>query len=128
MQRLKREGLEMDIEAVGTVHKEADEEPFLELELQFKHGMDGIKLGDRLQLLYWMHKLASDDRKILKVHPQGDTSRPRQGVFGLRSPMRPNPIGVSIVEVTRIEGTRIYAAALDALDGSPIIDIKSAPS
>jgi len=71
-----------------------------------------------------MHKLSEKDRKTLKVHPQGDRNKPLRGVFSLRSPMRPNPIGLTRVRITRREGNILFVKGLDALDGSPIIDIK----
>ena len=88
--------------------------------------MHGIEPGDRLDVLYWMHRLPAEKRRALKVHPQGDERRPLKGVFGLRSPMRPNPIGVSTVTVRRIEKGLLYVDPFDAFDGSPIVDIKAA--
>ena len=67
-------------------------------------------------------------RDVLSVHPRGDTSRPEQGVFSTRSPDRPNPIGLHRVTVTAIEGERLQVGALEALDGTPILDIKSVPA
>jgi tRNA-Thr(GGU) m(6)t(6)A37 methyltransferase TsaA len=97
----------------------------IELLSAFQEGLHGIVPGDRLDVLYWMHRLEPDRRAMLKVHPRGDASRPIKGVFGLRSPMRPNPIGVSGVAVLRIEGTKLYVTPFDAKDGSPIVDIKA---
>ena len=59
-----------------------------------------------------------------KVHPMGDLSRPERGVLATRSPCRPNPIGVTVVQILGIEGTKISVTGLDALDGSPLLDIK----
>lgn len=83
--------------------------------------LDGIALGDRLVLIAWLDK---GDRDVLSVHPRSDLSRPAQGVFSTRSPDRPNPIGLHEVEVTAVDGTRIEVAGLEAIDGTPIIDIK----
>jgi len=58
------------------------------------------------------------------VHPMGDPSRPERGVFATRSPCRPNPIGITVVEILAVEGTKICVTGLDALDGSPLLDIK----
>jgi len=116
----------MKIEPVGKVRKLSLNEISLDIAPEHQEGLQGIRAGDQLQVLYWMHKLRGEDRRILKVHPQGDASRPLTGVFGVRSPMRPNPIGVSLVTVTRLKGRRVFVGELDALDGSPIIDIKSA--
>jgi len=115
----------MDIEAIGKVRTLGPKESALEIDPAFEDGLHGISAGDRLQVLYWMHELDADARKILKVHPRGDATRPLKGVFGVRSPMRPNPIGVSSVCVTRIESNCIVVTGLDAHDGSPVIDVKS---
>jgi tRNA-Thr(GGU) m(6)t(6)A37 methyltransferase TsaA len=64
------------------------------------------------------------DRDVLEVHPRGDTSRPRVGVFATRSPHRPNPIGLHPVEVLEVDGPRIRVAGLEALDGTPVLDVK----
>ena len=118
----------MDIEPIGNVGKQSGNESVLEIDPVYEDGLHGIAAGDRLQILYWMHELQNEDRKLLKAHPQGDRSRPLKGVFGLRSPMRPNPIGVSTVQVARIEGHRMFVTGLDALNGSPVIDIKWSPA
>jgi len=114
----------MNTEPIGKVRVLSRKESLLEIDRAYEDGLHGISAGDRLQVLYWMHKLDQGARKILKAHPRGDQSRPLKGVFGLRSPMRPNPIGVSTVQAVRIEGNHLVVTGLDALDGSPIIDIK----
>ena len=114
----------MKMEPVGEVRKLSENEVSLDIAPEHQEGLQGIRAGDQLQVLYWMHKLRGEDRRVLKVHPQGDASRPLTGVFGVRSPMRPNPIGVSTVTVTRLRGRRVFVIGLDALDGSPIMDIK----
>ena len=115
----------MNVRPIGKVRALTEGESVLEIDPAYKDGLHGITAGDHLQVLYWMHKLESPARKILQAHPRGDRSRPLKGVFNLRSPMRPNPIGVSVVRVTRIEGNRIFVLDLDALDGSPLLDIKA---
>lgn len=115
----------MDIEAIGKVRMLSSNESALEIAPRLKDGLHGISAGDCLQVLYWMHKLDAEARHVLKVHPRGDQTRSLKGVFGVRSPMRPNPIGVSSVRVARIEANRIVVTGLDASDGSPVIDIKA---
>ena len=88
---------------------------------------EGIRLEDRNAFSTFIDELAPDAREKLTAHPRGDRSRPRKGVFGLRSPMRPNPIGVSIVTVLHIEQARLVVSGLDARHGSPVIDIKCQP-
>jgi len=83
--------------------------------------LDGIAVGDRLVILTWLHL---GRRDVLRTHPRNDTSRPEQGVFSTRSPDRPNPIGLHPVEVLAIDGNRLRVAPLEAIAGTPVIDIK----
>lgn len=114
-----------DIRPIGRVRR-IEGTSVLELDESLEDALDGVEAGDTIQVLYWMHELTEEDRGIQKVHPRGDTDRPLRGVFALRSPMRPNPIGVSNVRVERVRGTEVTVSGLDALDGSPVLDIKSA--
>ena len=113
------------IEPIGMVRKVSDRESELALHETVAQGLHGLKTGSRIDVLYWMHRLGPEDRQTLEVHPRGDKGRPLQGVFSVRSPMRPNPIGVSAVEVVGMAGARLRVAGLDAQDGSPILDIKA---
>ena len=117
----------MNIEPIGVVRKTSEEESTIEIDARHVDGLYSLAEGDRLEVLYWMHKLSDENRKAVRVHPRGDRNLPKKGVFGLRSPMRPNPIGASVVELLRVRGSRLTVRDLDALDGSPVIDIKSAP-
>ena len=83
--------------------------------------LDGIAVGDDVLVLTWLDRA---DRDVLRVHPRSDPSRPRQGVFNTRSPDRPNPIGLHRVEVLAIEGGRVRVRNLEALDGTPVVDVK----
>jgi tRNA-Thr(GGU) m(6)t(6)A37 methyltransferase TsaA len=83
--------------------------------------VEGIRPGDELMLLTWLDRARRD---ILRVHPRGDLSRPQQGVFSTRSPARPNPIGLHRVEVEAIDGNRVRVRNLEAIDGTPIVDVK----
>jgi tRNA-Thr(GGU) m(6)t(6)A37 methyltransferase TsaA len=80
-----------------------------------------IAPGNRLVVLSWLDRA---DRNLLTVHPRGDTSRPPTGVFSTRSQHRPNPIGLHEVEVLAVEGPRVMVRNLEALDGTPIVDVK----
>jgi len=84
-------------------------------------GLDGIAPGDHVLVLTWLDRA---DRDVLRVHPRGDTSRAAQGVFTTRSPDRPNPVGLHRVEVTAVDGPRIRVRHLEALDRTPIVDVK----
>lgn len=96
----------------------------IEVYPEYEQALTGIEELNEIQVLYWMHKVDESMRKVLMTHPQGDTSLPRRGVFVLRSPMRPNPIGSSTVRLLRREGNRLFVAGLDAFVGSPVIDVK----
>ena len=97
-------------------------EAWLELTTQAAPGLMGIKAGDELILLTWLH-LA--ERDVLQVHPRGDLNRPLTGVFATRSPDRPNPIGLHRVSVLEVSEQKLRVAPLEAIDGTPIVDIKS---
>ena len=84
-------------------------------------GLDGIRPGDEIIVITWLHLARRD---VLQVHPRGDESRPMQGVFGTRSPHRPNPIGLHRVTVISIDGDRILVGNLEAVNGTPILDVK----
>ncbi len=84
-------------------------------------GLMGIRTGDELIVVTWLHLARRD---VLRVHPRDDASRPRQGVFSTRSADRPNPIGLHRVEVAAIDGGRVLVRDLEAVDGTPIIDVK----
>jgi len=94
----------------------------LMLDPRFVDALLGVEAGADLVLLTYFH-LASHD--VLQVHPRGDRARPLRGIFSTRSPARPNPIGLVTVRVVRIEGNVVWVRGLDALDGTPILDIKS---
>ncbi|MFW6164529.1 MAG: tRNA (N6-threonylcarbamoyladenosine(37)-N6)-methyltransferase TrmO [Planctomycetota bacterium] len=117
--------LTLDVQPIGQVRRLADDRSALDINPAYLGAAADIQPGDRIDVLYWMHQLEPSDCQRLRVHPRGDPSRPRRGVFSLRSPMRPNPIGVSAVQVVEVEGDRLVVSGLDAQDGSPVIDIKS---
>lgn len=96
----------------------------LELEERFAAALDGVSPGMDLIAITWLHEGV---REVLQVHPGRDGARPLTGVFATRSPDRPNPIGLHRVTVTAIEPpARVHVAALDAIDGTPILDLKIA--
>ncbi len=81
-----------------------------------------VSPGDEVLLLTWLDRA---DREVLAVHPRSDPSNPITGVFSTRSPDRPNPIGLHRVTVSAREGNRVQVQALEAVDGTPIIDVKA---
>jgi tRNA-Thr(GGU) m(6)t(6)A37 methyltransferase TsaA len=96
-------------------------EAWLEVHQPLTPGLAGIKAGDELIVLTWLH-LA--ERDVLQVHPRGDLNRPLTGVFATRSPDRPNPVGLHRVSVLEVIQGRVRVSPLEAIDGTPIIDIK----
>lgn len=123
-----------EIEAVGWVEspltdlasapKQGDEgapDAWLILEPGVLPALDGLAVGDEILVLTWLDRARRD---VLRVHPRDDVSRPQQGVFSTRSPDRPNPIGLHRVEIAAIEGGRVRVRRLEAVDGTPIVDLK----
>lgn len=84
-------------------------------------GLDGLEAGQRLLVVFQFHRLSGYE---LQQHPRGDKERPLRGVFALHSPRRPNPIGVTEVDLVRREGHILYVIGLDAVNGTPILDLK----
>ena len=116
----------MNIDPVGTVRKLSDNAAVVDVKPVHANGLHGLAPGDHVDILYWMHELPEDARRVLRTHPRGDRSRPQRGVFALRSPMRPNPIGVTCVEIVDVGDHELQVRGLDAHDGSPVLDIKAA--
>lgn len=84
-------------------------------------GLSTLRPGDRILVLSWLDRASRD---VLTVHPRGDRNRPEEGVFNTRSPDRPNPIGIHPATITAVDGHRIQVDHLEAIDGTPILDIK----
>lgn len=83
--------------------------------------LEGIEPGDRIVLITWLDRA---DREVLRVHPRDDPANPMRGVFATRSADRPNPLGLHEVDVLAIEGDRMHVRPLEALDGTPVVDVK----
>ena len=96
---------------------------WLVLDPDVRDALDGLRVGDEVVVITWLHQA---DRDVLQVHPRGDTSRPVRGVFATRSQHRPNPLGLHEVTILAIDDRRIHVRGLEAIDGTPIVDIKSA--
>ena len=94
---------------------------WLEMNSTVAEGLEGIAAGNEIVLITWLHQAQRD---LLKVHPRRDPNRHLTGVFATRSPHRPNPLGLHRVTVLEIVGNRIKVGPLEAIDGTPIIDIK----
>jgi tRNA-Thr(GGU) m(6)t(6)A37 methyltransferase TsaA len=124
----------IELTAIGTVEspltdiaeapKQGDEgapDAWLVFDPDVLAGLDGIKAGDDVLVLTWLDRARRD---TLRVHPRDDETRPEQGVFSTRSPDRPNPIGLHRVTVLEVDGNRVHVRGLEAVDGTPIVDVK----
>ena len=94
---------------------------WIELRPEVRRAASSIAPGDELLVLTWFHEA---DRSVLEVHPRDDRSRPLTGVFSTRSPDRPNPVGLHRVRILAVEQRRIRVGPLEAIDGTPVIDLK----
>ena len=123
-----------EVQAIGRVEsplteleaapRQADEgapAAWLVFEPELLEGLRSLRPGDEVLVLTWLDRARRD---VLSVHPRGDTSRAKEGVFSTRSPHRPNPIGLHRVEITAVDGRRARVRQLEALDGTPILDVK----
>jgi tRNA-Thr(GGU) m(6)t(6)A37 methyltransferase TsaA len=124
----------MDLRAIGSVSspltdprtapKQGDEgapEATLEISAEFARGLEGISAGDEILVLTWLDRA---DRGVLSVHPRDDLSNPETGVFATRSADRPNPIGLHRVRILGVDGERLRVDGLEAVDGTPVLDLK----
>jgi tRNA-Thr(GGU) m(6)t(6)A37 methyltransferase TsaA len=96
-------------------------EAWVEIDPKFLNALEGISVDQEIVLVSWLHKARRD---VLKVHPRGRIHLPEVGVFATRSPDRPNPLGLHRVKVQEIRGHKIRVAPLEAIDGTPVVDIK----
>jgi tRNA-Thr(GGU) m(6)t(6)A37 methyltransferase TsaA len=113
-----------NLKTLDAAPRQADEgapEAWLVFEPEAVAGLRNIRPGDDLILITWLDRARRD---VLSVHPRGDASRTAEGVFSTRSPHRPNPLGLHDVKVTAVEGGRLRVQGLEAIDGTPIVDVK----
>ncbi|HEY4398841.1 MAG TPA: tRNA (N6-threonylcarbamoyladenosine(37)-N6)-methyltransferase TrmO [Acidimicrobiia bacterium] len=111
----------VDPDAAPLQGDEGTPDAWLVLTPTMRPAMQDLAIGAEVIVLTWLDRA---DRDALVVHPRGDRSRPPRGVFGTRSQDRPNPIGLHPVRVITIEDTRIRVSNLEAVDGTPVVDIK----
>ncbi|MFD5826381.1 tRNA (N6-threonylcarbamoyladenosine(37)-N6)-methyltransferase TrmO [Lentzea sp. NPDC060358] len=88
---------------------------------EYARAMRELEAGQDVLVLTWLDRA---DRSVLAVHPRGDLDRPETGVFSTRSPDRPNPVGLHRVTILGVDGVKVRVAHLEALDGTPIVDVK----
>ena len=113
--------VENDFDAPATPETIAAAESRVVVAPEFVEGLTGLEAGQRVMVVFYFHLVQS---YVLLQHPRGDRFRPRQGVFALHTPYRPNPIGVTVVDLLSVEGNVLRVRELDALNGTPILDIK----
>jgi tRNA-Thr(GGU) m(6)t(6)A37 methyltransferase TsaA len=101
--------------------REGAPDAWLEIRPSLAEGLDGIAVGDEILVVTWLHHAR---REVLKVRPRDDMRRPLTGVFATRSPDRPNPLGLHPVTVKAIAGTRLRIGPIEAIDGTPVVDVK----
>jgi tRNA-Thr(GGU) m(6)t(6)A37 methyltransferase TsaA len=111
----------VDLRAAPKQGDEGSPEAWLVFEPAVQEGLRDLEAGTEVLVLTWLDRA---DRDVLVVHPRGDLSAPLRGVFSTRSADRPNPVGLHRVEILAIEGTRVRVRSLEALDGTPIVDVK----
>jgi tRNA-Thr(GGU) m(6)t(6)A37 methyltransferase TsaA len=116
------------VESVLTELSDAPRQPdegapdaWLVIDERYVSALEGLEPGTDVLLFTWLDRA---DRETLTVHPRGDASRPLTGVFATRAPARPNPIGLHEVQVLEVDGPRVHVRHLEALDGTPILDLK----
>jgi len=126
--------MSFEVKPIGTVASpltdlasaplQADEgapEAWLVFKPEMLEGLRSFQTGDDVIVITWLDRARRD---VLSVHPRGDLSRAKEGVFSTRSPHRPNPIGLHRVKITAIDGRRMRVRHLEVLDGTPIVDVK----
>ncbi len=112
-----------DLEDAPRQPDEDAPEAELVFDAQFAEALEGIEAGDVIELLTWLHRSSRD---TLQTRPRNDIARPLTGVFATRSPDRPNPIGLHTVTVLEVAPRTLRVTALEAIDGTPVIDVKIA--
>jgi len=116
--------VESPLKSVEAAPRQADEDApgaWLVFEPEVREALRGLRVGQAVIVITWLDRARRD---IVSVHPRGDSSRPVEGVFNTRSPHRPNPIGLHEVEITAIDDLRLQVRSLEAIHGTPIVDLK----
>ena len=114
-----------ELHFIGIVEKAGEQEARVRVFPEFCNGLKGIEDFSHLIILYWIHlRDNEEERRTLLVFPKRHAVEVKTGVFASRSPSRPNPIGLCVVELLKVEKCVLTVKDLDAFEGSPIIDIK----
>jgi tRNA-Thr(GGU) m(6)t(6)A37 methyltransferase TsaA len=91
---------------------------------EYTQALEGVEEFSHLFVLFWLHRMSNEDKRVMKVHPRGRSDMPLLGIFATRTPHRPNPIGLTRVKLLKVEGNVITVQGLDAFNGTPVLDIK----
>ena len=110
-----------NIEDAPSFYTEGAPNALLKVFPAYLEGLDRMQVGDEIIVITWLHRAR---REVLKVHPRGDAARPLTGVFSTRSPDRPNPLGLHRARVLEMNPDRVRIGPIEAIDGTPVIDIK----
>ena len=111
-------------EAVGDEVKDKSRVSQIIIRDELVEALEGVESFSHLFVLFWLNQVSSKQRKTLKVHPRGRLDMPLLGVFATRTNLRPNPIGLTLVELLKVEGNTLTIRGLDAFNGTPVLDIK----
>jgi tRNA-Thr(GGU) m(6)t(6)A37 methyltransferase TsaA len=110
--------------AVGDEVRDRSKTTQVIIKKELAEALEGIDGFSHLFVLFWLHKTPAKERKTLKVHPRGRRNLPLLGIFATRTMLRPNPIGLTVVELVKVKGNALTVRGLDAFDGTPVLDIK----
>jgi len=111
-------------EAVGKEVRDKNVVSRIVFREELTEALEGLEEFSHLFVLFWLHEMSDEDKRIMKVHPRGRGDMPLLGIFATRSPHRPNPIGLTRVKLLGVEGNVVTVQGLDAYDGTPVLDIK----
>jgi tRNA-Thr(GGU) m(6)t(6)A37 methyltransferase TsaA len=110
--------------AVGDEVKDKSRTSQIVIRRELIEALDGITGFSHLFVLFWLSQISNKQRRTMKVHPRGRKDMPLLGVFATRTNLRPNPIGLTLVELIKAEGNVLTVRGLDAFDGTPVLDVK----
>jgi tRNA-Thr(GGU) m(6)t(6)A37 methyltransferase TsaA len=111
-------------QAAGNEVKDKSRLSEIIIDRDFNQALDGISGFSHVFVLFWLHQITGKERKKVKVHPRGRRDLPLLGVFATRTNLRPNPIGLTLCELVKVESNVLTVRGLDAFDGTPVLDIK----
>lgn len=115
----------LEILPIGVVRKEGATPAWIDIAPEYEQGLLGLENFSHITVLYWFDRNDTpESRRILRVHPRKNKANPLTGVFATHAPVRPNPIALTICKLLSMQGHRLCIETIDALDGSPVVDIK----